>query len=128
MKGSSPAFGTLAHPYCAAMRICLPKGIVNPCQTCRSAPRPAGFHAPGSDPRHVRPDRDPGGHRRRVQIGLPDRGSRTFYVGETILIGEQVSLRVARDGDMPARIHWAQGCEAGGVFLSHVDLGHIDLS
>ena len=62
------------------------------------------------------------------ESGFRIEADETFYVGETILIDEQVSLRVARNGDMPARIHWAQGCEAGGVFLSHIDLGHIDLS
>lgn len=46
----------------------------------------------------------------------------TFYPGENILIGETVSLRLPRDGDMAAQIRWAQGREAGGVFLAAVDL------
>jgi hypothetical protein len=46
----------------------------------------------------------------------------TFYIGENILIGERVSLRLPREGDMPGEIRWAQGCEAGGVFLTQVEL------
>jgi hypothetical protein len=61
------------------------------------------------------------------ESGFRIEAEETFYVGETILIGEQVSLRVPRGGDMAARILWAQGCEAGGVFLATVDLGHVDL-
>jgi hypothetical protein len=41
----------------------------------------------------------------------------TFYTGENILINERVSLRVPRLGDLAAQVRWAQGCEAGGIFL-----------
>ncbi len=40
----------------------------------------------------------------------------------TIPIGEHVFLRVERYGDFPAQIRWALGTEAGGVFLTPVEL------
>ena len=51
------------------------------------------------------------------QDGFRLEARETFYIGENILIGEQVTLRVPRHGDLSGRIRWAQGCEAGGVFL-----------
>lgn len=36
---------------------------------------------------------------------------------ETLEIGEQVNLRVARFGDFLAQIKWARAHEAGGIFL-----------
>lgn len=37
--------------------------------------------------------------------------------GETLEIGEQVVLRVARFGNFSAQIKWARGHQAGGIFL-----------
>jgi len=56
---------------------------------------------------------------------LSSRGFRieaeeTLYIGENIMIGEHVRLRVPRYGDFPAQIRWASGCEAGGLFLEPV--------
>ena len=47
----------------------------------------------------------------------------TFYIGENILIGERVVIRIPRQSDVPAQIRWAQGCEAGGVFLEQASAG-----
>ena len=49
--------------------------------------------------------------------GLRMKADETFYNGENILIGEDVIVRVDRRTDLRAQIVWAQGCEAGGVFL-----------
>lgn len=49
--------------------------------------------------------------------GFRLEAAETFYIGENILIAERVVLRIARQSDVPAQIRWAQGCEAGGVFL-----------
>ena len=56
---------------------------------------------------------------------LSNRGFRieadqTLFIGENIMIGEHVRLRVERYGDFPAQIRWALGCEAGGIFLEPV--------
>jgi hypothetical protein len=40
----------------------------------------------------------------------------TFYDGENIVTGETVTLRIHRRDDLRAKIVWATGCEAGGVF------------
>ncbi len=37
--------------------------------------------------------------------------------GETLIVGEQVRLRVPRREEYLAEIKWARGLEAGGVFL-----------
>lgn len=49
--------------------------------------------------------------------GLRLKAYETFYNGENILIGEEVIIRVDRRTDLRAEIVWAEGCEAGGVFL-----------
>ncbi len=41
---------------------------------------------------------------------------------EPLMIGECVRVRVDRYGDYAAQIRWANGIEAGGVFLDPVDL------
>lgn len=41
---------------------------------------------------------------------------------EPMMIGEQVQVRVDRYGDFPAQIRWANGIDAGGVFLEPIDL------
>ena len=38
------------------------------------------------------------------------------------MIGECVQVRVDRYGDFPAQIRWALDHEAGGVFLTPIDL------
>ncbi len=49
--------------------------------------------------------------------GLRVWADETFYNGENIVVGEEVIVRVERRKDLKAKIVWAQGCEAGGVFL-----------
>jgi hypothetical protein len=49
--------------------------------------------------------------------GFRIEAAETFYVGENILIAEKVIIRLPGQGDLHAQIRWAQGCEAGGVFL-----------
>ena len=66
-----------------------------------------------------------GGEMNVVVTDLSDRGFRieaeeNLFIGENILIGEHVHLRVARYGDFPAQIRWALGREAGGIFLEPV--------
>ena len=39
-----------------------------------------------------------------------------------LMIGERVDLRVPKTGDVPAQIRWAQGNDAGGVFLAPLPL------
>ena len=41
---------------------------------------------------------------------------------EPLMIGECVRVRVDRYGDYPAQIRWANGIDAGGVFLEPIDL------
>ena len=45
----------------------------------------------------------------------------TFYDGENIVTGETVTLRIDRRDDLRAKIVWATGCEAGGVFSDPSD-------
>ena len=54
--------------------------------------------------------------------GLRMRADETFYDGENIVVGEEVIVRVERRNDLRAKIVWAQGCEAGGVFLEPASL------
>jgi hypothetical protein len=49
--------------------------------------------------------------------GFRIEAGETFYIGENILIAEEVVIRLPRQGDVRAQIRWALGCEAGGVFL-----------
>ena len=63
-----------------------------------------------------------GGEMDVVVTDLSSRGFRVeadeaLFIGENIMIGEHVRLRVSRYGDFPAQIRWALGCEAGGIFL-----------
>lgn len=53
--------------------------------------------------------------------GFRLKANETLYDGENIMIGEPVIVRVERRDDLRAEIVWAQGCEAGGVFLDPVD-------
>jgi PilZ domain len=48
-------------------------------------------------------------------------GGFRLEVKEAPPIGETVKLRVERGHEFPAEIRWAQGTEAGGVFLGPVD-------
>lgn len=66
-----------------------------------------------------------GGEMNVVVTDLSNRGFRieaeeNLFIGENILIGEHVHLRVERYGDFPAQIRWALGREAGGIFLEPV--------
>jgi hypothetical protein len=54
--------------------------------------------------------------------GFRIEASETFYIGENILIAEKVTIRLTGQGDVPAQIRWAQGCEAGGIFLDQPEL------
>lgn len=54
--------------------------------------------------------------------GFRLKANETFYDGENIVIGEPVLVRVERRNDLRAEIVWAQGCEAGGIFLEPVDV------
>ena len=49
--------------------------------------------------------------------GFRLQAEETFYDGENIVIGEPVTVRLERRDDVRAEIVWAQGCEAGCVFL-----------
>ena len=49
--------------------------------------------------------------------GFRLRADETFYDGENIVIGEPVIIRLQRRSDVRAEIVWAQGCEAGCLFL-----------
>ena len=49
--------------------------------------------------------------------GFRLRADETFYDGENIVIGEPVIVQLERRNDVRAEIVWAQGCEAGCVFL-----------
>ena len=66
-----------------------------------------------------------GGEMDVVVTDLSNRGFRieadqALFIGENIMIGEHVRLRVDRYGDFPAQIRWALGSEAGGIFLEPV--------
>jgi hypothetical protein len=66
-----------------------------------------------------------GGEMDVVVTDLSGRGFRiesdqTLFIGENIMIGEHVRLRVDRYGDFPAQIRWALGNEAGGIFLEPI--------
>jgi len=66
-----------------------------------------------------------GGEMDVVVTDLSSRGFRIeaeqdLFIGENIMIGEHVRLRVERYGDFPAQVRWALGCEAGGIFLEPV--------
>lgn len=54
--------------------------------------------------------------------GFRIEAGETFYIGENILIAEEVVIRLPRHGDVRAQIRWAQGCEAGGVFLEQPEI------
>lgn len=54
--------------------------------------------------------------------GFRLKADETFYDGENIVTGEVVIVRVERRNDLEAKIVWAQGCEAGGVFLEPVSV------
>lgn len=55
-------------------------------------------------------------------IELSSGGGFRLRTTESLVAGEQVSLRVARYRDFQARIQWVEGCEAGGKFLEPVSL------
>ena len=40
-----------------------------------------------------------------------------IQVADEVLVGERVSLRAGKYGDLAAEIRWVRGSEAGGVFL-----------
>jgi hypothetical protein len=48
-------------------------------------------------------------------------GGFRLEVKEAPLVGDTVKLRVERGHEFPAEIRWAQGTEAGGVFVGPVD-------
>jgi hypothetical protein len=54
-------------------------------------------------------------------LDLSTDGFRIRFV-ETVLPGEQVSLRAGKHGDLAAEIRWVRGSEAGGVFLERPHL------
>lgn len=49
--------------------------------------------------------------------GFRIKADESLYDGENIVTGESVIVRVERRADLKARIVWARGCEAGGVFV-----------
>ncbi|MCA1653809.1 MAG: PilZ domain-containing protein [Sphingomicrobium sp.] len=61
---------------------------------------------------------------REIPCVVTDLSSGGFKLkaDRTILIGESIRLRVDRYGDFPAQIKWAIAGEAGGEFLTPVDL------
>lgn len=44
-----------------------------------------------------------------------------IQVGQEILVGERVSLRAGKYGDLAAEIRWVRDFEAGGAFLEEPD-------
>ena len=58
-----------------------------------------------------------------VAVTVKDLSREGFRIElkDQVLVGERVRLRVGRNGDVPAEIKWALGCEAGGVFLDRED-------
>ena len=44
-----------------------------------------------------------------------------IQVGQEILVGERVSLRAGKYGDLTAEIRWVRDLEAGGAFLAEPD-------
>lgn len=63
-----------------------------------------------------------GSEHRVIILDLSKSGFR-LRTEEMFRIGEKVSLRTGRYGDVPAQIRWALGEEAGGLFLEKVELG-----
>ena len=53
--------------------------------------------------------------------GFRLKADEILYDGENIVIGETVIIRVKRRDELGAKIVWANGCEAGGVFLEPVN-------
>lgn len=54
--------------------------------------------------------------------GFRLKADETLYDGENIVTGEVVIVRVERREDLKAKIIWARGCEAGGVFVEPPNL------
>ncbi len=54
-------------------------------------------------------------------IDLSNSGLR-LRTTEPLIVGEEVSLRVARYGDFSGKVQWVEGYEAGGRFLEPVSL------
>ena len=50
------------------------------------------------------------------------KGGFRIKTDEPLMIGERVRVRVDRYGDYPAQIRWANGTEAGGIFLEPIAL------
>jgi hypothetical protein len=65
---------------------------------------------------------DPDGGELSVEVVDLSRGGFRLRADEAMVEGEEVRLRVSRYGDFTARIQWARGLEAGGVFLDPVTL------
>lgn len=61
------------------------------------------------------------GHEVAVTVKDLSSGGFRLELHDEVLVGERVRLRVGRNGDVPAQIKWALGCEAGGVFLDRTD-------
>ena len=57
-----------------------------------------------------------------VQVIDLSSGGFRLHAGETLVVGEQVRLRVPRYGDYRAQIQWVEGHFAGGRFLEPVIL------
>jgi hypothetical protein len=60
----------------------------------------------------------------RLEVMITDLSSEGFRLqtSETLQIGERVRLCTARYGENLAEIKWAEGFEAGGIFLEPVTL------
>ena len=52
-----------------------------------------------------------------VTITEISAGGFRLRTDETLVVGEQVRLRVDKFGEYPGQIRWALGYEAGGAFL-----------
>ena len=59
-----------------------------------------------------------------VPVVVKDLSAEGFRIeiDEQLQVGEQVILRTPRGGDVPARIAWALGIEAGGTFLAKSEI------
>ena len=65
---------------------------------------------------------DSDGGELRVEVTDLSSGGFRLRTDESLVIGEEVRLRVPRYGDFPAQIQWVEGNEAGGRFLEPVTL------
>jgi hypothetical protein len=57
-----------------------------------------------------------------VEVTDISRGGFRLRSTEQLIVGKTIRLRVPRYGDFQAKLRWADGSEAGGIFLEPVHL------